>query len=138
MWVTIQPHAKMQRRETSEGGDQGELLDYEQIQVIGYGDDVPRAGLERDMLDIHAGRVLFTRIGSIFAFSFTREKSIESLAVVKACDMSLFAKFHGEMLRRGVYLAPSGYEVGFLSTAHTDGDIEQTAAAVSESLDAVL
>lgn len=86
----------------------------------------------------HAGRVLFTRIGSIFAFSFTREKSIESLAVVKACDMSLFAKFHGEMLRRGVYLAPSGYEVGFLSTAHTDGDIEQTAAAVSESLDAVL
>jgi len=52
--------------------------------------------------------------------------------------MGLFARFHGEMLRRGIYLSPSGYEVGFMSTAHTDQDIETTAAAAAESLDAVL
>jgi len=38
------------------------------------------------------------------------------------------------MLRRGIYLAPSGYEVGFLATAHTDDDLADTAAAMRESL----
>ncbi len=83
------------------------------------------------------GKVLFTSLESIFAFNFTSAESIDSLAGVKASDMNIFAKFHGEMLRRGVYLAPSGYEVGFLSTAHSDADLEKTAAAVAESLAAV-
>lgn len=88
-------------------------------------------------LSKYAGKVIFTNIESIFAFNFTTEKRIETLAQVKACDMAAFAKFHGEMLRRGVYLAPSGYEVGFISTAHTDADLEKTAVAVAESLAAV-
>ena len=52
--------------------------------------------------------------------------------------MKAFSRFHGEMLKRGIYLSPSGYEVGFMSTAHTDEDVEKTASAVSESLNAVL
>jgi len=113
------------------------------LEKINAHDELKRKGEKLDQLlkpalSRHAGKVLFTRIESIFAFNFTSAKSIDTLAGVKACDMGAFAKFHGEMLRRGVYLAPSGYEVGFLSTAHTDADIEQTADAVSESLNAIL
>jgi len=49
--------------------------------------------------------------------------------------MNLFSGFHKEMLKRGVYLSPSGYEVGFISTAHSDDDLKKTADAVSESVD---
>ncbi len=89
-------------------------------------------------IDKHAGKVIFSRLESIFAFNFTDGSSIDSLDDIKKCDMKLFARFHGEMLARGIYLSPSGYEVGFMSTSHTDQDIVRTAAAVSESLDAVL
>ncbi|HSA15069.1 MAG TPA: aspartate aminotransferase family protein, partial [Spirochaetota bacterium] len=53
-------------------------------------------------------------------------------------DMKLFGRFHAGMLSRGIYLSPSGYEVGFLSTAHSSADLEKTAAAIDESLRAVL
>jgi glutamate-1-semialdehyde 2,1-aminomutase len=85
----------------------------------------------------HKGSLLFTRLESIFAFNFTAAESIDSLEKIKACDMNAFATFHGEMLKRGVYLAPSGFEVGFLSTEHTDADLEMTARAVAESLDSM-
>ena len=87
-------------------------------------------------LEKHAGRVLLLQMGSIFCVYFTGKTVIRTLQDVKDCDMRRFARFHGEMLRRGVYLSPSGYEVGFLSTAHTDADLEKTAAALGESLDA--
>jgi glutamate-1-semialdehyde 2,1-aminomutase len=86
----------------------------------------------------HEGRVLFLQLGSIFAFYFTAGNAVLSLDDVKACDMKLFARFHGEMLGRGVYLSPSGYEVGFLSTAHSAAELGKTARAVADSLDAVL
>lgn len=85
-----------------------------------------------------AGKVLFSRIESIFAFNFTSENKIETLAQVRASDMKAFGRFHAEMLNRGIYLAPSGYEVGFLSTAHDDSDLIKTAQAVEESLAAAL
>jgi glutamate-1-semialdehyde 2,1-aminomutase len=86
----------------------------------------------------YKGRVLFLQLGSIFALYFTSLDAIESVDQVKQSDMQLFARYHGEMLKRGVYLSPSGYEVGFLSTAHSDGDLERTARAISESLDVVI
>jgi glutamate-1-semialdehyde 2,1-aminomutase len=89
------------------------------------------------VLSRHKGSLLFTRLESIFAFNFTTADSIDSLEKVKACDMNAFATFHNEMLKRGVYLSPSGYEVGFLSKEHTDADIEMTARAVAESLDSM-
>ena len=42
------------------------------------------------------------------------------------------------MLERGIYLSPSGYEVGFISTAHSEKDLAKTANAITESLDIVL
>lgn len=47
-------------------------------------------------------------------------------------DTKKFAKFHRAMLERGVYLAPSQYEAGFTSLAHTDADIDYTIAKAKE------
>ncbi len=92
----------------------------------------------KPVLGDYKGKVLFLQLESIFAMYFTDQEEIDSLDSVKKCDMKLFAKFHREMLERGIYLSPSGYEVGFLSTAHTDADIEKTVGACKESLKAVL
>ncbi len=95
-------------------------------------------GLLNPTLERYKGRVLFLQLGSIFALYFTSLDAVDSVDQVKQSDMQLFARYHGEMLKRGVYLSPSGYEVGFLSTAHSDDDLERTALAVSESLDIVI
>ena len=54
-----------------------------------------------------------------------------------SCDIDLFKKFYTAMLNKGIYLAPSAYEAGFLSIAHTEEDINrtiETASAVFSSL----
>jgi glutamate-1-semialdehyde 2,1-aminomutase len=90
------------------------------------------------ILQEYQGRVLFSQLESIFTFSFTNLDEITSVAQVKECDMKLFAAFHSEMLSRGIYLAPSGFEVGFLSSAHTPEDIERTVEAVKGALKEIL
>jgi len=82
-------------------------------------------------------RVFFVQLESIFAFFFTNSATIETVDQVRNCDMKAFSRFHHEMLQRGIYLPPSGYEVDFLSTSHSDDDIEKTGSAVLESLDIV-
>ncbi|MFM7907514.1 MAG: aspartate aminotransferase family protein, partial [Microcystis sp.] len=52
----------------------------------------------------------------------------------KKADVVKFGRFHRGMLERGVYLAPSQFEAGFTSLAHTAADIEQTLAAAKEVL----
>ncbi|HSV97005.1 MAG TPA: glutamate-1-semialdehyde 2,1-aminomutase [Spirochaetota bacterium] len=86
----------------------------------------------------YAGKLLALQMGSIFALYFTDRRSITTVDQVRACDMKAFGRFHGEMLARGVYLSPSGYEVGFLSTAHSDEDLARTAMAMEEALGVVL
>jgi glutamate-1-semialdehyde 2,1-aminomutase len=82
-------------------------------------------------------RIKYRHIESIFCFYFTDKDEITSVDDVKNSDMALFAKFHNAMLSRGIYLSPSGYEVGFLSAAHSSEDIARTAVAVEESLDEI-
>ena len=86
----------------------------------------------------YEGRLLMLQMGSIFALYFTALRAIATVDEVRACDMKAFGRFHGEMLRRGVYLSPSGYEVGFLSTAHSDEDLGHTARAMEEALGVVV
>jgi glutamate-1-semialdehyde 2,1-aminomutase len=90
------------------------------------------------VLQQHAGKVLVQQLESIFCFYFTDAKKISTLDAVKKCDMRLFARYHREMLNRGIYLAPSGYEVGFLSLAHTEVDIDRTVEAAAASLQSIL
>jgi glutamate-1-semialdehyde 2,1-aminomutase len=89
------------------------------------------------ILQEYKGSVLFSQLESIFSFSFTSLDKITSVDQVRQCDMKRFAAFHAEMLSRGIYIAPSGYEVGFLSAAHTDLDIMRTVEAVEGSLKAI-
>jgi glutamate-1-semialdehyde 2,1-aminomutase len=59
---------------------------------------------------------------------------IVDLAGAKRSDLKLFAKFFHGCLQRGVYFAPSQFETGFISTAHTSDEIEQTGAVLREAL----
>lgn len=71
--------------------------------------------------------------GGMFGWYFTAGP-VKSFADAKEADPEKFSKWHRMMLERGVYLAPSMYEAGFMSTAHTDEDIEKTIAIADEVL----
>lgn len=90
------------------------------------------------VLEKYKSKVLVKRIESIFTIYFTEQANVLSLDNVKNCDMKLFAAYHGEMLNKGIYLSPSGYEVAFLSYAHSMEDIDATVKALEESLRNVL
>jgi glutamate-1-semialdehyde 2,1-aminomutase len=62
----------------------------------------------------------------MFGLFFSDKEKISSFAQVMACDQTLFKRFFHAMLAEGVYLAPSAFEAGFVSAAHTDDDLEQT------------
>lgn len=69
------------------------------------------------------------QVGAMFGFFFSEDKNITRFAEVAKCDMERFRKFYHGMLNEGVYLAPSAFEAGFVSSAHTDADIDQTIEA---------
>ena len=68
-------------------------------------------------------------VGAMFGFFFTDEPTITCFEQVSRCDIDAFKRFYHLMLQEGVYLAPSAYEAGFLSLAHSDADIAATLAA---------
>jgi glutamate-1-semialdehyde 2,1-aminomutase len=71
------------------------------------------------------------RIGSMFCLFFASEPIVD-LAGAQRSDLKRFAKFFHGCLRRGIYFAPSQFETGFISTAHTPEDIERTGAVIRE------
>jgi glutamate-1-semialdehyde 2,1-aminomutase len=71
--------------------------------------------------------------GSMFGFFFAPEPVTDLEGAMKS-DTALYAKYFHAMLDRGIYLAPSQYEAGFVSSAHTTRDIERTLAAADASL----
>jgi glutamate-1-semialdehyde 2,1-aminomutase len=77
-------------------------------------------------------------MGSIFWLSFGYANRIRAIHEINAEEVKRFAPFHAALLERGVYLGPSGYEVGFISDAHSDEDISVTIAAFQSSLDAIV
>ncbi|HSH67915.1 MAG TPA: aminotransferase class III-fold pyridoxal phosphate-dependent enzyme [Bacteroidia bacterium] len=73
-------------------------------------------------------------VGSIFWIAFTDKNSIRNAEEIDSNSMSHFKILHKELLERGVYLGPSGYEVGFVSEAHSQDDLLKTAQAFAESV----
>ena len=71
--------------------------------------------------------------GSMFGFFFA-DGPVTDLASAKRSDTALYARFFHAMLDRGVYLAPSQFEAGFLSLAHTEDDVDRTIAAAGDAL----
>ncbi len=76
-------------------------------------------------------------VGSIFWFAFTDKENIQTSEQIDAGSMEKFKQMHRELLNRGVYLGPSGYEVGFVSAAHTKIELEKAKRAIFDSLDIV-
>lgn len=76
---------------------------------------------------------IFT-VGSIFWFAFTAQEKIQSAEQIDPASMEKYKVMHRELLNRGVYFGPSGYEVGFISAAHTEEDLNKAVAAIKEAL----
>ena len=77
-------------------------------------------------------RVQVARVGSMFGIFF-RASPVTTWAEAKEADSERFAAFHSALLDRGVYLAPSQFEAGFVSTAHGDEEVDATVEAAREA-----
>jgi glutamate-1-semialdehyde 2,1-aminomutase len=77
------------------------------------------------------------RIGSIFWIAFTDTRIMTSDGIDPS-SMDLFKLLHKHLLERGVYLGPSGYEVGFVSSAHSEASLNYAATQICEVLDSIL
>ncbi len=91
-------------------------------------------GILQAHCDAKGYEATFPRAGSIFWPTFTRER-IQRSEQIDGSKMSLFKSMHLECLKRGVYFGPSGYEVGFVSAAHTYDDLDRAAAGILAALD---
>ena len=74
-----------------------------------------------------------TRVGGMFGLFFSAEKQIVNFEQSGAVDVDMFKHFFHAMLDKGVYLAPSAYEAGFVSSAHTEEHISATINAAKEA-----
>lgn len=77
-------------------------------------------------------------LGSIFWGFFARGEHIKEASAIDPASMKSYAKLHAALLERGVYAAPSGYEVGFICAAHTEAHIDRVADAFCSALDEVM
>ncbi len=73
----------------------------------------------------------------MFGLFFTEEEKISNFSQLTSCNLGQFKKFFHSMLDYGVYLAPSSYEAGFISNAHTDADIARTIELSSQAFDSL-
>jgi len=103
----------------------------------GVWDGLERAGarLEQGLRSL-GDRVQVARAGSMFGLFFS-DTPVTDWDTAKGADTSRFAVFHAAMLERGVYLAPSQFEAGFVSTLHGDAEIDATIEAARDSLASV-
>lgn len=74
------------------------------------------------------------RVGAMFGLFFTDAPQVSNFAQTMACNQDVFKQFFHGMLEEGIYLAPSAFEAGFVSAAHTKEDIDNTIAAASRVL----
>ncbi len=85
-------------------------------------------GLKNNLKELNMKGVI-NRVGSMFTLFFTEEERVNSFADVMKCNTQTFAKYFRISLDSGIYLAPSQFEAGFVSAAHTKEDIENTVKA---------
>ncbi len=72
---------------------------------------------------------MINHVGGMFGLFFTDADSVTCYADVTRCDVERFKTFFHLMLEEGVYFAPSAYEAGFMSLAHSEEDIQRTVDA---------
>ena len=114
------------------------LANLEELQATGAYEKLEASGAQLEAGLVDAARsaripVQFNRCGSMFCGYFTGEP-VHNLADAMKSDRERFKKFFHGMLDSGVYLAPSQFEAGFISTAHTAADIQATVQAAAKVL----
>ena len=88
-----------------------------------------RSALKRAGREHHT----FNRAGSMFCLFFT-DRPVWNLDDAQTSDRAMFARYFHAALEGGVYFAPSQFEAGFISTAHTPEDMERTAGVAARAL----
>lgn len=83
----------------------------------------------KTLADKHQIPFVVNYVGGMFGFFFTDRPRVSSYQDVMACDIQRFNLFFHQMLAQGIYLAPSAFEAGFMSLAHSEQDIERTLEA---------
>ena len=73
-------------------------------------------------------------VGGMFGLFFSEEEQVVNFAQSSSCNINRFKKFHKLMLDQGIYLAPSAYEAGFLSSYHGKSELDKTIAAANKAL----
>jgi glutamate-1-semialdehyde 2,1-aminomutase len=114
------------------------LVTLELISRPGFHDELESSTrkLTAGLLDLaHTSGVSMTanQVGGMFGLFFTNAERVTDFAQATACDAERFKTFFHAMLERGVYLAPSAYEAGFVSAAHGDEEIAATLSAAAEA-----
>lgn len=92
----------------------------------GFAANVKKAGIP----------VFMTRVGSMFCSFFTGGEVVDFATAAKS-DTARFGRYFSEMLRNGIYIAPSQFEAGFVSAAHDDADLDNTIEAHEKALGAL-
>lgn len=87
--------------------------------------------------DKHHVPVTVHHVGTMWSYFFNAGP-VNNFADVQQSDVAFFAKFYWQLLAQGIYTAPSQYETNFLSTKHTDEDIDRTIAGFDAAFDATL
>jgi glutamate-1-semialdehyde 2,1-aminomutase len=106
-----------------------ELLTHPTYEVLTQNTTLLIEGI-RKLAQTYQIPLLIHQIGSIFGLFFTERNQISDYHDVASCNIEHFKRFFHKMLAEGVYLAPSGFEAGFISTAHTPAIIQKTLSAV--------
>ncbi|WGE52716.1 glutamate-1-semialdehyde 2,1-aminomutase [Actinobacillus equuli] len=89
------------------------------------------------LADKHNVPLTVQYVGGMFGLFFTEQAEINNFQDVMKCDAAKFNRFFHLMLEQGVYLAPSAFEAGFMSLAHSDEDIQATLAAADKAFAAL-
>jgi glutamate-1-semialdehyde 2,1-aminomutase len=110
-------------RKVSETGFHERLSSTAQQLVSGLQSEADKAGISLSC----------NQVGGMFGLFFTDQQQVSRFSDVMACDGERFNRFFHGMLQRGVYLAPSAFEAGFVSAAHGTAEIDATLAAAAGS-----
>jgi glutamate-1-semialdehyde 2,1-aminomutase len=106
---------------------------YDRLEMLGARLEEGMLRVIRDGAGAHPWPLCWNRVGSMFTLFFTPGPVVD-WPTAAAADTERFSTFFHGMLARGVYLAPSPFEAGFISAAHTEEDIDRTVAAAAEAL----
>ena len=93
-------------------------------------------GLTQNLKELNIDGVI-NRVGSMLTLFFTKGAQVKSFTDVNLCDTAFFGQYFKEALNNGIYFAPSQYEAGFVSAAHSQEDIEATIKASYTALKTV-